>query len=250
MIKVSVITACYNSAKTILDNMQSVQHQTYANIEHVVVDGLSKDDTLSIIHRHQNAKTSVVSEKDQGIYDAINKGIQRASGDIIGLMHSDDVFHHPQVVEKVVAVFNSDLSIQAVYGDLLYVQADNTQKIIRTWKSKQATGQDFYWGWMPAHPTMYVRKEVFQQYGLYRTDMRISADYEWMLRLMLKHQIKSKYLPQFMVNMRVGGVSNSSWKNRILANQEDRRAWQVNGLKPCFFTMLMKPLRKLGQFFS
>lgn len=247
-LRVSIITASYNSAATIADNMQSVQAQTYANVEHVMMDGLSKDDTLKIIQASQTEKTQVYSEKDHGIYDALNKGIQKATGDIIGLMHSDDLFFDHQVIEKVAQAFDADPLLEAVYGDLLYVDAQNTKKVIRTWKSKQASERDFYWGWMPAHPTMYVRKEVFERYGLYRTDLRISADYEWMLRLMVKHKIKTKYLPFFMVNMRVGGISNSSWKNRLQANRQDRKAWKINELSPYFFTLFLKPLRKLGQF--
>jgi glycosyltransferase involved in cell wall biosynthesis len=158
-LKVSVITACYNSAQTIADNMHTVQAQSYPNIEHLLIDGLSKDNTLQIIQSLQKTQTIVISEKDQGIYDAINKGIQKASGDIIGLMHSDDVFYDSQVIEKIVQLFDADPTLEAVYGDLLYVDAENTQKTIRTWRSKTANGKDFYWGWMPAHPSFYVRKK-------------------------------------------------------------------------------------------
>jgi glycosyltransferase involved in cell wall biosynthesis len=246
--KISIITPCYNSAQTIADNMRSVQAQTYQNIEHIIVDGLSKDNTLDMVNALKNDKTKVISEKDNGLYDAINKGIKASTGDLIGVLNSDDLYDNPQALEHMVNTIQKTKT-DAVYADLCYVETQNTNNIVRKWRSAPYHKNAFLYGWMPAHPTFYLKKTCYDQYGLYLTQFKISADYELMLRMFMKHQISSSYLPEYVVKMRVGGVSNSSWKNRIKANQEDRKAWEINGLKPYFFTLFIKPLRKLGQFF-
>lgn len=246
--KVSIITPCYNSAQTIADNMKSVQAQTYQNIEHIIIDGLSKDNTLNIINALKNDKTKVISEKDHGLYDAINKGIRVATGDLIGVLNSDDMYDNPQALEHLVNTIQN-ANTDAVYADLCYVEAQNTNKIVRKWRSAPYYPKAFLYGWMPAHPTFYLKKTCYDQFGLYLTQFKISADYELMLRMFVKYQVSSSYLPEYVVKMRVGGVSNNSWKNRIKANQEDRQAWKINGLKPYFFTLFLKPLRKLRQFF-
>ncbi|HVY74781.1 MAG TPA: glycosyltransferase family 2 protein [Puia sp.] len=245
-INVSIITATYNSAATIRDTMRSVSEQDYPFIEHIIVDGYSQDGTLDIVNSFSHTAL-VLCEKDEGIYDALNKGIKAARGDVIGMLHSDDFYTHPGVIAKVVEAFQ-DESVQACYADLQYVQAQHPEKITRTWKSGHFQPRSFYWGWMPPHPTFFVRRAVYDQVGLFNTNMRTAADYEMMLRVLLKHHLAAHYIPEVLVKMRAGGASNASVKNRIRANREDREAWKLNGLKPWFFTLYLKPLRKINQF--
>jgi len=180
------------------------------------------------------------------MYDAINKGIQKSSGEVIGILNSDDFYVNNQVIENVMKMFESQ-PVDAVYGDLNYVDQQDTQRIIRKWRSGSFNKNRFLKGWMPPHPAFFIRKSCYQKFGLFNTDFGISADYELMLRMLYKHGISCAYLPEVLVNMRTGGKSNMSWKARWQANQEDRRAWKVNGLKPGPFTLWMKPLSKLEQ---
>jgi glycosyltransferase involved in cell wall biosynthesis len=245
--KVSIITVCYNSASTIEDTILSIANQTHQDIEYIIVDGNSKDATLDIIKKHSTTVSKWISEKDNGIYDAMNKGIEMASGEIIGILNADDVFANNNVVENIVKYFNDD-TIDALYADLKYVQREDITKVIRFWKSGEYSEGKFFYGWMPPHPTLYLRKAVYQKYGNYRTDMPSAADYELMLRMIHVHKIKLTYYPQVTVLMREGGLSNRSLENRIKANRDDRRAWQVNNVNPKFYTLLMKPLSKILQF--
>lgn len=246
--KISIITVTYNSAATLEETILSVINQTYQNIEYIIVDGKSTDSTLSIIDKHKDRIAKFVSEKDNGIYDALNKGISMASGDVVGILHSDDFYTSNEVLQKIAERFIKD-NCEALYGDLLYVSKDNTDKIIRKWRAGEFKSNSFLFGWMPPHPTFFVKKEVYEKHKAFNLDFKTSADYELMLRLLYKHKIKTSYLPEFIVKMRMGGQSNISTKNRIIANLEDRKAWEVNGLKPYFFTLFFKPLRKLSQFF-
>jgi glycosyltransferase involved in cell wall biosynthesis len=226
--------------------MQSVGEQDYPLIDHIIVDGASKDNTLQIVKEFAH-HISVISEKDEGIYDAMNKGIRAAKGDIIGILNSDDVYMGPDVISEIVDVFR-DPTVQCCYADLQYVDSRNAKRVTRVWRSGYYKGNSFHWGWMPPHPTFFVRKSVYEQFGLYNHNMRSSADYEMMLRLLLNHQLKTAYIPRIIVKMRTGGVSNASIRNRFRANREDREAWRINGLKPYFFTLYLKPLRKINQF--
>lgn len=245
--KVSIITVCYNSEKTIEDTLQSVLNQSYQNIEYIVIDGVSTDSTLSIINNYKDKITTIVSEKDNGIYDAINKGIRLATGDIIANLNSDDFYIDNNVIADVVTTFEKEKT-DTLYADLYYVDAVDTNKIVRYWKSKPYKEGLFLKGWMPPHPTFFVKKEVYQQYGLFDLQFKSAADYEIMLRFIHRFKTSIAYLPRVIVKMRVGGVSNANLKNRIKANQEDRKAWKVNGLKPTAFTLFFKPLSKLLQF--
>ena len=247
--KVSIITITYNSESTLIDAVDSVLSQTYSNIEYIIVDGNSTDSTLSIIHSYKNKIYKVVSEKDNGLYDALNKGIAIATGDVIGILHSDDFYVNHKVIENIVSLFNLK-NVDAVYADLCYVDKKNKTKVIRKWKSGQYKPGMFKHGWMPPHPTFFVKKGIYQKYGTFNLDLKSSADYELMLRFIHKHHIKLAYLPEIIVNMRLGGKSNVSLINRIRANNEDRKAWKINNQKPYFFTVYLKPLRKLIQFFS
>src|SRR3982751_5502536 len=245
-LRVSIITATFNSASTIADTMQSVGEQDYPLIDHIIVVGGSKDNTLERIKKFPH-HVSVISEKDEGIYDAMNKGIRAAKGDIIGILNSDDVYTGPDVISTIVDIFR-DPEVKCCYADLQYIDHRNAKRVTRVWRSGNYQSNSFYWGWMPPHPTFFVRKEVYERVGLYNHQMRSAADYEMMLRIMLHHQLKASYIPRIIVKMRTGGMSTASVKNRIRANREDREAWRMNGLKPYFFTLYLKPLRKITQF--
>lgn len=246
--KFSIITITYNSAETLEDTLRSVTEQNYPDIEYIVVDGGSTDGTLDIIHNYRDKIHRFVSEKDNGLYDALNKGIRMATGDVIGLLHSDDFYLDNNVIGDYAALFAKQ-SPDAAYSDLYYVDKDNTEKIVRKWKSGAYRSGSFVNGWMPPHPTFFVKREVYERYGSFDPEFQTSADYELMLRLIHRHQIRLAYLPRYTVKMRMGGKSNKSVQNRIAANLEDRKAWEVNGLQPRFYTLYMKPLRKLTQFF-
>ncbi|MBS1647941.1 MAG: glycosyltransferase [Bacteroidetes bacterium] len=246
--KISIITVTYNSAQTLENTIQSVVTQNYPNVEYIIVDGNSSDGTLSIIKKYQSKISKIVSEKDEGLYYAINKGIQLATGDVLGVLHADDFYTNTEVLSDVANALNQ-AKAQALYANLYYVDKEDTSKIVRTWKSGAYKSNHFLWGWMPPHPTFFVKKECYEKYGLFNTNLRSAADYELMLRFLYKHQIRVVYLPEFIVKMRVGGQSNASMKNRVKANNEDRLAWKINNIKPYFFTLVLKPLRKIIQFF-
>lgn len=245
--KISIITVCYNSAATIADTIMSISKQTYPNIEYIVVDGLSKDNTVEIIQKNEGVISKWISEKDNGIYDAMNKGIAMATGDVIGILNADDVYADNNVLDDVMNAFN-DETISGVYGDLKYVQQNDLSKVIRFWKSGTYRPGKFLEGWMPPHPTFYVRKKVYDEFGVFRTDMPSASDYEFMLRVIHVKNIKLAYIPKVFVLMREGGLSNRSLQHRLNANRDDRRAWTVNGVQPKFYTLLMKPLSKILQF--
>lgn len=245
--KVTIITVCYNSAKTIEDTIQSVINQTYSNIEYIIIDGLSTDNTLEIVNQYKDKIATIVSEKDNGLYDAINKGIGLATGDIIANLNSDDFYIDNNVISDVVAKMEGEKS-DTLYADLYYVDAIDTNKVTRNWVSGQYKSGMFFKGWMPPHPTFFVRKRVYDNYGKFNLELKSAADYEIMLRFIHKHECSISYLPRVTVRMRVGGVSNVSLINRLKANREDKRAWKLNGLKPKAYTLIFKPLSKVLQF--
>lgn len=247
--KVSIITVCYNSSKTIEDTIKSVLSQSYKNIEYVIIDGLSTDNTLEIINKYKNDIAVIISEKDKGLYDAINKGISLASGDIIANLNSDDFYIDENVISDVVSKFEGE-NTDLLYSDLYYVEEENTDKVTRYWKSGEYKQGAFFKGWMPPHPTFFVKKDVYNKYGVFNLTLKSAADYEIMLRFIHKYECSVSYLNRVTVRMRVGGVSNSSLSNRIKANREDREAWEINGLKPKPFTLILKPLSKISQFFN
>lgn len=246
--RLSIITVCYNSADTLEHAIRSVLSQDFSDTEYIVVDGGSQDSSLEIINRYKDRIHTLVSEADQGIYDALNKGIALATGDVIGILHSDDFYSGTSVLSDVAALFRESHA-DAVYGDLQYVSKDNPDKIFRNWISGNYVHGQFLKGWMPPHPAFFAKRECFLKYGAFNTQFKTAADYELMLRFIHKHKIRLAYLPRVLVKMRVGGKSNVSLLNRLRANKEDRLAWQVNHLKPGLFTFLFKPLSKLKQFF-
>jgi glycosyltransferase len=245
--KVSIITPTFNSAKTIRDTLESLKCQEYIDVEHLVIDGLSTDETLDIVNEYSNVKTRVVSEEDRGIFDAMNKGIQLATGEIIGILNSDDVYIDGKVLQDVVDVFK-DETVDACYADLQYVDKANLNKPVRHWKSGKFNKSSFLYGWMPPHPTLFLRRHVYEKVGYFNLAFRISADYEFMLRVFVRHDYNIRYLPRVTVKMRTGGNSGASLSRRIDGNREDRLAWKVNNLKPYFFTLYLKPFRKIFQF--
>lgn len=244
--KVSIITATYNSASTIKDTILSVKQQTYKNVEHIIVDGSSTDNTLHLL-QHFGHSGPLLSEKDKGIYDAMNKGLAIANGDIIGILNSDDFYPHAHVIEKVVKAMSAT-DCDAVYGDLVYVDAHHATKVLRKWIAGGYSKKQFYNGWMPPHPTFFVKKEVYEKYGNFNLEFKSSSDYELLLRFMFLNDIKVKYLPGVLVHMRAGGHSNRSLRNRLAAHKEDYMAWSSNGISPKWYTLAMKPLRKIKQY--
>lgn len=247
--RVSIITVCFNSAKTIEDTINSVISQSYSNIEYIIIDGLSTDNTLKVINQYKDQITTIISENDNGLYDAINKGISLASGDIIANLNSDDFYIDSNVIVDVVEKFEKEKT-DLLYADLYYVEEENTDKITRYWKSGAYNKGLFYKGWMPPHPTFFVKKVVYNKYGTFNLTLKSAADYEIMLRFIHKYECTVSYLNRVTVKMRVGGVSNASLKNRIKANREDKKAWKINNLKPKSFTFILKPLSKINQFFN
>jgi glycosyltransferase len=247
-LKITIITVVLNSKDFIGDCIQSIHTQTFKSIEHIVIDGGSTDGTLETIKKYQSGISKLVSESDDGIYDAMNKGIRLATGEVIGILNADDFYPDSSMLEKVARVFENE-HIESCYGDLEYVNAVNTAKVVRYWRSGPFHINKFYWGWMPPHPTFFVRRSVYQRYGLFNLTLGSAADYELMLRVLVKHRITTAYIPEVIVKMRMGGVSNAAVKNRIRANFMDREAWRVNGLRPYPWTLFFKPVRKFHQVF-
>ena len=246
-VKISVITAVHNGIDTIQSAIDSVRVQTHTPVEHVVIDGMSNDGTEVVLERNTNNIANLIREPDQGIYDALNKGIRSATGDIIGFLHADDLLATPDALGWVADKFQSE-NVDAVYADLAYVDAENPSRIIRYWKAGNYQRPKFRRGWMPPHPTVYVKKTIYERFGMYRTTIGSGADYECLIRLLVKHEIQVGYIPEILVKMRVGGTSNASFKNRVAANRMDRQAWVDNDLKPPFGLRFSKPLSKVPQY--
>lgn len=246
MVCISLVTATYNASATLVDCLASVAEQSFENIEHIVIDGGSTDTTVALVRGNRRV-AHIISEPDQGIYDAMNKGIRLAKGDIVGILNADDFYFSPDILAKVAKVFD-DPAIDACFGDLLYIDGADTSKIVRYWRTGMFGPRKFYWGWMPPHPTFFVRRSVYERFGLFNLELGSAADYELMLRFLVKYQIKVVYIAEVLVKMRTGGISNVSWSNRLMANRMDRKAWTVNGLQAYPWTLWLKPLRKLGQW--
>jgi glycosyltransferase involved in cell wall biosynthesis len=245
--RISLITVTYNAEKFLAECFASVKSQKGVDLEYIVIDGLSTDTTVNIIHQNNEIISRFVSEKDGGIYDAMNKGIAMATGDIVGILNADDVFACDTVLADIQKEFIRS-GTDVVYGDLNYIDADKPQRILRRWKSKRYRDGLIQRGWMPAHPTFYAKRELFERYGNYRLDMGSAADYELMIRFLHKHQLKSVYIPEVFVQMRSGGISNRSIENRIKANHADWIAMKINGIRFPLIAAFLKPLRKVPQF--
>lgn len=246
--KVSIITATYNSAATIRDTLASLESQTYPDIEYIIVDGASKDNTLEVVNQHCTRVSKIISEPDRGIYDALNKGIAVATGEIVGFLHSDDLFASPESIANLVAAFKSG-DYNAVYADLDYVDQHNTDKIIRHWVGSPLKAFKLQLGWMPAHPTFYMTKAMYEKLGDFSLDFPIAADYDSVLRYFNSGELKTIYLPQVVIKMRMGGASNNSLKNVKRKLKEEVVIMRLNGV--CYpLALLMKRLTKLHQYFN
>ncbi len=249
--KVSIITVTYNSAKTISDAMESVLKQTYNDIEYIVVDGCSNDGTIDVIKSYEpkfNGRLKWKSEKDKGIYDAMNKGVKMATGDIVGILNSDDFMTDDTVIERMVRLFPADVS--AIYGDVHFVNPNNLKKHVRYYSGRIFRPWLIRFGFLPPHPSLYVRRELFEKYGYYDASYKISADYELIARLCCRYHVPMKYLHIDFVTMRTGGVSTISYHNRILGTREDRIACKQNRVKTnIFFIYLKYPIKLLESFF-
>ncbi|WP_339921723.1 glycosyltransferase family 2 protein [uncultured Flavobacterium sp.] len=246
--KISIITVVYNNDKTIKDAIESVLSQSYPNLEYVIIDGGSKDNTVNLIREFENRLGYFISEKDNGLYDAMNKGIRATTGDVIGILNSDDLYQDSNVIEAVMEQFNNDPELDILYGDLVYVKSYDTNKVVRNWKSKDYYNNFFENANVPPHPSLFVKKEVYNKAGLFDLDYKIAADYEFMLRVFKKHNFNSKYFNRLVVRMRLGGASNASFSSIIKQNKEVLNAWKKNNLKKPFYLIPLRVYKKLSQF--
>ena len=249
--KISIITATYNSEKSIEDTVRSILSQSYTNYEMVVIDGASSDKTLLKLEKLTESikdKVKVISEPDKGIYDALNKGISNSTGDLIAFLHADDFYNDINVLANVVKTFE-DSCVDSVYGDLLYVSKENINNTVRYWQSGFCSLRKMRNGWMPPHPSFFVKKDIYDKYGNFDLGLSIAADYDFMMRVLYKEKISVAYLPKILVKMRTGGASNKSLKNIIEKSRQDLIAMKKNGLGG-LFSLFIKNLRKLPQFFT
>jgi len=237
--KVSIVTVCFNSEKYIADCIDSVLRQEYKNIEYIIIDGNSTDRTVDIIKSYKNRISKFISEPDKGIYDAMNKGIRLSTGKIIGILNSDDYFADNQVIGKVVDAFKNE-NIDALYGDVRFINPDNPEKTIRYYSSKNFKFSSFKYGIMPAHPSFYIKRIFFEKFGYYRTDYKIASDFELMLRFFSHSEMKLNYIPMTFVTMRMGGVSTQDFNSQIILNKEILRACKENNLKTNVFKIYSK----------
>lgn len=246
--KISVVTVCFNSAAYIADSLISVESQTWPNLEHLIVDGASRDETMDIVRSRSRPWRRSVSEPDQGIYDAMNKGIHLAEGDVIGFINSDDLYPSPDVLAHVAEVF-ADPAVDACYGDLCYVDPADTSSVVRYWRSSTFTVGSFAKAWVPPHPTFFARKTVFERLGGFDLQYQLAADFELMARYMEVNRIKTRYIPEVLVKMRMGGASNSTWSAVVKQNREIWHALKALGLQPRFLSFAGgKLLSRVKQF--
>ena len=242
--KITIITVVWNNKETIKDAIDSVLNQTYQNIEYIIIDGASTDGTIEIIKSYGDKIAIFLSESDKGLYDAMNKGIKLATGDVVGILNSDDFYVDEFVIEKVVKVLEEQ-KVDSIFADLVYVKPDNVKKIVRHYDSSKFSPDKFAYGWMPAHPTFFVKREIYQKYGLFKIDYKIAADYELLVRFLYAHQVSYFYLNEVIIKMRMGGVSTSGVKSNWILNQEIIRACSENGIKTSIFKVLSKYPKKL-----
>ena len=249
--KVSLVTVTFNSAKTLADTIESVLHQDYDDYEYLVIDGGSKDETVEIIKKYEplfGGKMRWVSEPDKGMYDGINKGIRMATGDVVGIINSDDFYHRQDILRIVNDSFEQNPGIQAIYGDVRFVNPDNLETTVRYYSSKRFKPSRFRWGWMPAHPSFFTYKENFEKYGYYQCDYYIAADYELLIRFLYTNKLPSLYVPVDFLKMRTGGRSTRGFKARITLNREIVRACRENGIytnMPMLFTKYFEKVFEL-----
>lgn len=247
--KISIITVCYNSAGTIRDAIESVLNQDHVDVEYIIVDGNSKDGTVEIIRSFGHRISRWISEPDKGIYDAMNKGIALATGEVVGILNSDDFYFDNGILSSVAEAF-ADPRVDSVFGDLIFVHPENLNKVVRTYSSRGWHPDKFARGFMPAHPTFFVRRKYYEQHGLFKTDYKIAADYEMLIRLLYVHKLTYRYLPLTMVKMRKGGVSSNGLRSNIVLNNEIIRGCRENGIKTNIFKVYPKYFVKLFELIN
>lgn len=246
--KISIITVVRNNKETIKNAIESVLGQTYKNIEYIVIDGLSTDGTIEVIRHYEDKIDKFISEPDKGIYDAMNKGIKLATGDVVGILNSDDFYIDNNVIDKIAQKFN-DKQVDSVYADLVYVKPNNLNKIIRYYDSRHFKPSKFAYGWMPAHPTFFVKREIYTKYGLFKTDYKIAGDYELLVRFLYIHKISYYYLNEAIIKMRIGGISTKGIISNYIGNKEIIKACKSNNINTNWFKILSKyPFKILGLF--
>lgn len=251
MFKLSLVTVTYNSASTIRDTLESIKGQTNQSFEYIIVDGASKDNTVAIVREYLaffGERLKIISEKDKGLYDAMNKGFKLATGEVIGILNSDDVFHTNTVVENILKIFDANKEIDGLFADMIYVAQDDINKKVRLWST--GSQEKFSTGWHPSHPTLYVKNDIYKKYGYFNLDFKLAADFELMLRFIDRHNIRLYYWEEIMMRMRLGGVTNKNWKNIYLQNIECYRAFSENNLKAGVLYPVRRLLPKLKQFFK
>jgi glycosyltransferase involved in cell wall biosynthesis len=246
-VRVSVITACFNSAATVLDTIRSVAGQSHGDIEHVFVDGGSRDVTLDIIRANCGPNARILTGPDAGIYDALNKGLAASSGEVISFLHADDIYASVDVVSTVVQAMAAD-SLDALYGDVEFVRPENLAKVVRLYSSRRFSPSRIAWGWMPAHPALFVSASVFRRFGGFKTDYKIAGDFEFIARVFSKPQLRYRYVPEVLVRMRTGGLSTRGWRSTITINQESLRACRENGIRSNYLKILSKYPAKALEF--
>lgn len=242
--KISIITVSYNASETIENTIKSVLDQTYDNVEYIIIDGGSTDSTVEIIKQYKDKLSYFISEPDKGIYDAMNKGILKATGDIIGILNADDFYIDNNVLLTISRTFEKK-NVDAVFADLIYVRPNNLDKIVRYYSSKNFHPNKFAYGWMPAHPTFFVKRSIYEKYGLFKTNYKIAADYELLVRFLYKHKVSYYYLSEVLIKMRTGGVSTKNLKSNWILNKEIVRACHENGIKTNMFKLSLKYVKKI-----
>ena len=246
--KISIITVCFNSIKTIEDTIQSVIKQNYIDIEYIIIDGGSNDGTINIIEKYKDNISKYISESDTGIYDAMNKGIDMATGDIIGILNSDDIFYSHSIVSEVVFEFITDNHLDALIGNIVFI--NKTNKIIRTYFSNNWNTSKFAWGFMPPHPSFFCKRKIFKKYGTYKTNYKIASDFELLIRFLQIYKINFEYIPLVTTKMRIGGASTKNFKSIYLLNKEIKRACLENKIYTNYFMIYSKYFIKIFEFFN
>lgn len=247
--KISIITVAFNAATTLADTLQSVAAQTHPDVEHIVVDGASTDGTLDIVARHGSHIARLVSEPDKGIYDAMNKGVGLVTGDVVAFLNADDMYAHNDVVADVASIMEQE-RLDALFGDAVFFDTQNPSRVLRRYNSGRFLPEKLAWGWMPAHPTLFLRREVFERVGPFRTDYKIAGDFDFIARAFWRQPLRYWYLPEILVRMRTGGISTSGWRSTLLLNKEVLRACRENGIPTHWLKLLSKYPFKLLEYFG
>lgn len=245
--KITIVTVAYNAASTVASTIRSVATQTYSDLEHIVIDGASQDKTVEIVRQSSRRISRMVSEPDLGVYDAMNKGLMLASGDVIGFLNADDVYAGPAVLSRVMTVMEAE-GLDALLGDVEFFRSEHPARTVRRYRSARFTPDRIAWGWMPAHPALFLRRHVYERFGLFRTDYRIAGDFEYCARIFHEKRLVYRSLPETLVRMRVGGISTGGWRSTLLLNREVLRACRENGIHTNILKISSKYPAKLLEF--